>query len=380
MSATHEPAFRRRRECCVRVGMRRRALRSVLDRGISTMPRDANTFPATIETGSTTKLVASCDNLIVELGDTRMNWRTRTLAASSLFVLMVGVTPVWAQVTFTEEWDDITTQHFTLQPRPRNTITVVPDDTEADDGLLEMRLGARPGVGPGNGAQIQSTALYTSGTFSTKLKTADCSAQPNAGVVTGFFTFFNDGTDLDRDGLDDNSEIDFEWLCAKPEEIYLTMWTDFEESTGAQERVLRYINLQTGVIRRQCFFRRFGFQNCEDLTNAPNENMPTTITPIDDYAPHQKFYEYGFTWSTSRVQWWVVDLSVQPPRTIILWDYRRPDRIPTRAARYLTNIWHTTSFLPLGMPSAKQKPRIPISQFVDSTAYNTELIFPMASP
>jgi hypothetical protein len=304
-----------------------------------------------------------------------MNWRTRTLAASSLAVLTAGASNVRAQVaSFTEEWQDITSPFFVLQPRPRNTITVVPDAAQANDGVLEMRLGARPGVGPGNGAQIVSTSDFLYGTFTSRLKTADCSAQPNAGVVTGFFTFFNDGTDTadDFNTLPDNSEIDMEWLCAAPHEIYLTMWTDFDEATSAQRRVLRYIDLRAGTIRRQCYFEEFGFSNCEPLT--PPESQPPTIPPISNYAPHLNYYTYGFTWAPDHVRWWIeVD-----GQQITLWDYRedpahtsldRRNRIPDIAAKYLTNIWHTTSFLPLGRNQAKQKPRVPISQFIDWTAY-----------
>jgi beta-glucanase (GH16 family) len=307
-----------------------------------------------------------------------MNWRTRTLAASSLFVLMAGARSVWAQSSFTEHWSMDSSPHFTFDTPGQSTITSNFQNT----GQLRLQLPARSSVGPGAGPEIISNLSFRYGTFTTRLKTADCSAQPNAGVVTGFFTFFTGpDSNTDQNNLPQNSEIDMEWLCAAPHEIYLTMWTDFDEATSEQRRVLRYIDLRAGVIRRECYFERFGFSNCLPLSSVEAQPVDTpqqdNIPAILDYAPHEKFYTYGFTWAENCVRWWIAP-DGRPE--ITLWNYcedrtnpeftaDRIDRIPDLPAKYLTNIWHTTTFLPLGRNQARQKPRIPISQFIDWTAY-----------
>jgi beta-glucanase (GH16 family) len=84
---------------------------------------------------------------------------------------------------------------------------------------------ASRGVGGSPAAETKSRYKY--GTYWTRVKTANCSAQPKAGVVTGIFTYFNDGADRNGNGLPDNNEIDFEWLGAKSEVVYLTIWTDY---------------------------------------------------------------------------------------------------------------------------------------------------------
>ena len=156
------------------------------------------------------------------------------------------------------------------------------------------------------------------------------------------------------------------------------MWTDFDEATSAQRRVLRYIDLRAGVIRRECYFEQFGFSNCLPLSPVEAQPVDTpqqdNIPAMPGYAPHLDYYTYGFTWAPDHVRWFIVVGGTE----ITLWDYRedpahptadRRNRIPDVAASYRTNIWHTTSFLPLGRSNARQKPRIPISQYIDWTDY-----------
>ena len=55
--------------------------------------------------------------------------------------------------------------------------------------------------------------------YATRLRIPDIrNIQPNAGAVVGYFTYHVDSVP----GL---SEIDFEWLIADPEIIYIGTWT-----------------------------------------------------------------------------------------------------------------------------------------------------------
>lgn len=294
-----------------------------------------------------------------------MKRRARILGVGSLAILVTATVGFAASIS--EHWNGDQSQAFDILGRNDGSATSNVVDAEAKDGrALRLTLDARPAVGPIRGPSIESKARYQYGTFTSRLKTADCSAQGNAGVVTGFFTYFNDGeTDDNKNGLPDNSEIDFEWLCAAPQEIYLTMWTDYRDSDAAHRRVMRYIDLRTGTIKKTCYFERFGWSNCQALTDDA-EALPRTIPAMTDYEPHKKYYEVGFTWLPGQVTWWIVD-----PRSgerIILWDYKRADRIPDNPATYMTNIWHTNSWYPLGMNGARRAPRRAISQFVDWTS------------
>src|SRR5512145_3297877 len=148
-----------------------------------------------------------------------------------------------------EEWSNATAPRFYTRGDTPNTVQLDVADAAARDGsALLLTLGANPDPRPAGGAEVGTNARFGFGTFASRLRTADCAGQSNAGVVTGLFTYFNDGKDTTGDGLPDNSEIDFEWLCAEPETIYLTMWTHYRDTDAKHKRVARKINLRTGVI------------------------------------------------------------------------------------------------------------------------------------
>jgi hypothetical protein len=226
-------------------------------------------------------------------------------------------------------------------------------------------LGANPQPTPAGGAEVGTNARLQFGTFSTRLRTADCGGQPNAGVVTGFFTFFNDGSDTTGDGLPDNSEIDFEWLCAEPQTLYLTMWTDYRDSDAAQKRVSRGINLATGTILYTCYYTAFG--DCTEALSGA-EAAPSTLAPLAGYDSSARYYEYGFDWATDSVVWWI--RNPQDSQKITLWNYRGPKaRITQIPAAFLTNVWHTSDWTPDSRPNATAAPTQAVSVWVDWTRY-----------
>jgi len=265
---------------------------------------------------------------------------------------------------FTENWDASTSAYFNLSAGKSSATSNVADAAANDGKTLKMTLAARPRAGAGNGPEIQSPLRYQYGSYSTRLKTADCSAQPLAGVVTGYFTYFNNGQDTTGDGLPDNSEIDFEWLCAEPQVMFITMWTDYDGSPDVHKKVYREINLATGAILNTCYDEIWG--ECQPL--APSELQPTSITAIPGYNSSTAYYEYGFTWTSTAVRWWVVNPA--NGQQITLWDYQGPaSRITTVPAYYMTNVWHTNNWAPNNFPNAIQQPTSPMYAYVDWTAF-----------
>jgi hypothetical protein len=228
-----------------------------------------------------------------------------------------------------------------------------------------LLLGANPQPTPAGASEVGTNERVQFGTYSSRLRTADCSGQPNAGVVTGFFTFFNDGSDSNADGLPDNSEIDFEWLCAAPEILYLTMWTDYRDSDSAQKRVSRGVNLSTGTILYTCYYTSFG--DCAQTLSGA-EATPSTVAALAGYNSSAAYYEYGIDWASDRVVWWM--RNPQGTDQIVLWDYRGPKaRITQVPAALLTNVWHTSDWPPDGQPNAIQAPTQPVPGWVDWTRY-----------
>lgn len=282
---------------------------------------------------------------------------TQTVVA---FAITIGA-PQLAD-RFTENWDGPSSAHFSTRiPAGARLAFNIP---QAEARTLQLELPANPLSGPRGGPEIATRNLCLYGHFSTRLKTADSSSQPKAGVVTGYFTYFNDRKDYNSNGLPDNSEIDFEWLAAQPEVVYMTLWTDYRDADAAQRRVGRAVNLATGQILYTCYFEAFG--QCQPLGGPEAE--PMTIAPLPGYNSATGFYEYGFDWSPSGVTWWMTHPATD--QKLVLWDYRGPaGRIPSVAAYYMTNVWHTPDWSPDGMPEAVERPSTPLSVFVDWTRY-----------
>jgi hypothetical protein len=164
----------------------------------------------------------------------------------------------------------------------------------------------------------------------------------------------NDGTDQDGDGIKDNIEIDFEWLCAEPGAFWITMWTDFQESPLAMRRVYREIDLKNGVIRRTCYSEGYGACTT-DLTGSATEGSPSTVAALSGYNSSTAYYTYGFTWLANRTTWYYYHPSTG--QKIILWDYQGPtNRIPQRPAYYMFNLWHTNNWSPTNMGGAVEQP------------------------
>src|SRR5689334_13862202 len=210
-------------------------------------------------------------------------WRSRRRATTAwlgtLGIALVSIVTaislqtglIFAAPAFTEQWTGATSPYFNFLLNGGSTITSNVADAAASDGkIVDLTLPAFPNAGPSGGPNLQSPILYGFGAFEARLKTVDCSMQPNSGVISGFFTYLNDGTDQDGNGVKDNSEIDFEWLCAEPNAFWMTMWTDFQESPLAMKRVYRELDIATGTIRRTCYSEGYGVCT-QDLTGSSSE-------------------------------------------------------------------------------------------------------------
>jgi hypothetical protein len=104
---------------------------------------------------------------------------------------------------FWEEGQHPTSDLFTVYATANQGTTKSANaDHDALDGWslkLTLNPNAKRGVGGSPAAQTKSRYKY--GTYWARVKTANCSAQPKAGVVTGIFTYFNDGADHNGNGL-----------------------------------------------------------------------------------------------------------------------------------------------------------------------------------
>jgi hypothetical protein len=272
-------------------------------------------------------------------------------------------------VSFVENWNSSTSNLFDIYASAQEgtAISGYPDPNALDGRSLKLTL--NPNVSPGvNGAPAAETNLrYGYGTFWARAKTANCSAQPNAGVVTGIFTYFNNGSDLNGNGLPDNDEIDFEWLCAEPEVVYLTIWTDYQPDPVAFRQVIRSINLKTGTILMECFREQFGWCSTVGQPLNASEQQPTTITPIPNYDSSTQYYYYGITYLANQVIFKIFANGV----TYTLWNYQGPtSRIPDQPMYFMHNVWHTATWYPMDNNGSDiQTPEYPVNVYIDMSNF-----------
>jgi beta-glucanase (GH16 family) len=212
----------------------------------------------------------------------------------------------------------------------------------ADSKILSFKLNPSEEAGPGKGPEIISQKFTHFGTYSTCLKVPDPrGVQPNLGAVVGYFTYHN----ATEKGL---SEIDFEWLPADPEVIYMGTWTG---QSGKLRRVGRTINLAKGII--------YTTEEREDHLKKRMElygdgNLPEKLEAIEGYDASAQFHIYGFDWHPDRIRWWMLHPTTAD--TVVLWDYQGDRGIPQHPSKYRMNFWHTDNWSVETNPNSLEKP------------------------
>jgi len=266
---------------------------------------------------------------------------------------------------FTENWSSPSSSIFVTYATHGSAQSGFVDDQALDSRSLRLTLNSSPPPGVGGAPAAETLQRYQFGTYWTRAKTGNCSAQPKAGVVSGIFTYFNDGRDRNGNGLPDNSEIDFEWLCAAPEIVHLSIWTDYEEADPPRLRALyRTINLRTGRVLMDCYREAFG--QCQ-LLSGP-ERQPSSVNPLPGYDSSTKYYSYGLEFAEDRVHFMIQE--EDGGEIITLWDYRGPSqRIPKDSMHFMHNVWHTNNWWPEDDVTAIETPRSPVYMFVDRSTF-----------
>jgi hypothetical protein len=244
---------------------------------------------------------------------------------------------------------------------PVTKMPVLPDAGAIDGMALKLQLDAYPESGPHGGAVIASNSLYRYGNFGTRMKTADCTGQDHPGVITGTFAYSYDHADANHNGVTDNDEIDIEFLCGQPDVVYLSIWTDYSETSNDLREITRAINLRTGEVLSNCYIVADG-SGCQPPLEG--ENSPASVPAIAGFNSATQFHTYSFNWQPDDVTFYATDDAGQ---RIVLWDYRGPaSRIPGNPAFFMQNVQYTRTWNPLNGPSHNQ-PTADTSAYIDST-------------
>lgn len=229
--------------------------------------------------------------------------------------------------------------------------------SEPGTKIITFKIDPEDPAGAGKGPEIISKNFTHFGTYAARIKVPDVSkVQPNVGAVVGYFTYH-----MDKDpGL---SEIDWEWLIADPEIIYIGTWTG---PRGKLERIGRTLNMATGKIYSTSY--RSGHEGERTILEGA-QNQPETIPAIEGYNASKQFYTYGFDWYPERIRWWIIH--PQTADTVVLWDYQGSKLgIPQNHTRYRLNFWHTNNWPVQTNPNSIEKPLDHYPLEIDWMSYN----------
>ena len=229
--------------------------------------------------------------------------------------------------------------------------------TEPGTKIITFKIDPEDPAGAGKGPEIISKNFTHFGTYAARLKVPDVkNTQPNVGAVVGYFTYH-----MDKDpGL---SEIDWEWLIADPEIIYIGTWTG---PRGDLRRIGRTINMAKGIIYNT------GYRESKSGIRSPltgEQSQPETLQPIEGYDASKQFYTYGFDWYPERIRWWMIHPVTAD--TVVLWDYRGSQvGIPQNHTHYRLNFWHTNNWPVETNPNSIEKPLDKYELEIDWMSYN----------
>lgn len=229
--------------------------------------------------------------------------------------------------------------------------------TEPGTKILSFKIDPEGPAGAGKGPEIISKKFTHFGTYAARIRVPDVKdIQPNAGVVVGYFTYHMDSVP----GL---SEIDWEWLIADPEIIYVGTWTG---PHGDLRRIGRTINMAKGIIYNTSYRENLsGIRR--PLTGI--QSQPDTIPAIEGYDASSKFYTYGFDWHPNSIRWWMIHPVTAD--TVVLWDYKGSlEGIPQNHSLYRLNFWHTNNWPVETNPNSVEKPLHPYELEIDWMSYD----------
>ncbi|HUQ07480.1 MAG TPA: glycoside hydrolase family 16 protein [Kofleriaceae bacterium] len=235
--------------------------------------------------------------------------------------------PTWASDM---REDDEPSFYTRLQPGAQVELGVA--DAAAEDGEV-ARLVFR-GV-PARGTHDHVGAAFASelatqrddfhfGTYRMRARLAACA--PGEEVVNGLFTYFNDGTDHDGDGLVDNSEIDLEILCGTPGVLFMSVWTEYSFANEEFRKWTRVIDFARGDIWESPSDHEHGLVF---VRNDPSLALPDLLSP-------SHFVELGFEWRADRVRYFAVVDGAE--RTLA--ELTDAARVPQLPAALIFNVWH----------------------------------------
>lgn len=209
------------------------------------------------------------------------------------------------------------------------------DPAARDGNVAELTFPGDPSrtasdqVGPAYVTQMATVERFSFGTLRTRVSFGSCAAGEE--VIQSILGYFSDGSDLDRDGITDDLEIDVQFACGTPSFLYLTVFTDYQSTpTGERFQKLSHIvDLSNG-------------NEYDSLADDSDEFVLTGTRPalagLNRIVPGD-YYVLGFTWQRDSIRFFLGE----PNNEITLWTIDDPRHVPQQPVQLTYNLWHPDS-------------------------------------
>ncbi len=219
------------------------------------------------------------------------------------------------------------------------SISIVPHAAATDNSVLQLTYPGNPALGPGdNPGPAHAVEVFTNqtlhyGRYEMSVRFASCADDEE--LVNGIFTYFNDGSDENENGIADNSEIDYEVLCGEPHLLWLTVWTDYgynaDLETEEFRKTTRVIDMRNGSYQQTPV-------GSEDQYGVGPGGTISGISETDFPNP-DRFYDIAFEWQPTYVRY-TIRLGDQE---VELWKLEGAERVPQRPGQFMLNLWHANT-------------------------------------
>jgi hypothetical protein len=220
----------------------------------------------------------------------------------------------------------------------------VPHAGARDGRVAELRFPGDPSLMPADDSDadlntgIQTNQFFRYGTFRARVRFATCA--PGEEVASAVFMYFADGSDADKNGLEDVHELDFHVLCGTPTFIVLSAWSDYQARGGVETflKLSHAVDTATGDV--------YDTPVPGDRAFAKTGNVPELAHP--GFPGADQLYDVGIEWLPTQVRFFIVLGGVE--RT--LWNVNDVRYVPQVPLPMMFNLWHPpTHWLPAHTPA-----------------------------
>jgi len=209
-------------------------------------------------------------------------------------------------------------------------------DSAARDGRVvaltfpgDATRAASDSVGPAYVTQLETLDQFAFGTLRTRVKFGACA--PNEETIQSILGYFSDGSDSDRDGLTDDLEIDIQLACGSPGFVYLTVFTDYDQTPAAERfrKLSHIVDFATGTE-----YDSLAYNSDEFVLTGVREAL---VRP--GLVSANSYYELGFTWRSDSVRFFLLDGNDE----LTLWTLNDAAHVPQHPIHLMYNLWHPDS-------------------------------------